>query len=372
MRTAGKAGAVAAAAALCGSVVTIAVRGTPAPAAPSPPALGTALVTRTDLSQTVLTAGALGYGASPPVVNRLGGTFTSLLAAGSVVASGQVLYRVDNQPVVLMVGATPAWRPFAPGMADGPDVQELEGNLIALGDAAGLLATASTHFGPGAAAAVERWQASLGYPATGSIDFGEVVFLPAPVRVGSVSAVAGQAASPGDTPYQVTTTSRIVSVPLTPDDPSAAIGQEVSIVLPSGPTTPGRVTAVGPAPPAGAGGTSSGSSSGSSSNSSSSSSSSSSPPPTTVLTVTPDDLVATGTSDGESVQVSLTVQSVQHVLAVPVAALLALAGGGYGLEVAEPSGHHVVVAVRTGVFAGGEVEVNGAGIAAGDRVVVAQ
>jgi hypothetical protein len=60
------------------------------------------------------------------------------------------------------------------------------------------------------------------------------------------------------------------------------------------------------------------------------------------------------------------------VLAVPVAALLALAGGGYGLEVVEPSGHHVLVPVRTGVVAGGEVEVNGAGIAAGARVVVAQ
>jgi hypothetical protein len=88
--------------------------------------------------------------------------------------------------------------------------------------------------------------------------------------------------------------------------------------------------------------------------------------------VTPDDPEATGASDGEPVQVSLTVQSVQHVLAVPVAALLALAGGGYGLEVVEPSGHHVLVPVRTGVFAGGEVEVNGAGIAAGARVAVAQ
>jgi secreted protein with Ig-like and vWFA domain len=88
--------------------------------------------------------------------------------------------------------------------------------------------------------------------------------------------------------------------------------------------------------------------------------------------VTPDDPQATGTSDGEPVQVSLTVQSVQHVLAVPVAALLALAGGGYGLEVIEPSGHHVLVPVRTGVFAGGEVEVNGGGIAAGARVAVAQ
>jgi hypothetical protein len=91
-----------------------------------------------------------------------------------------------------------------------------------------------------------------------------------------------------------------------------------------------------------------------------------------VLTVTPDDPAATGTADGEAVQVSLTVQSVQHVLAVPVSALLALAGGGYGLEVVSPSGRHHLVGVHTGVFAGGDVQVSGASLAQGTRVVVAQ
>jgi hypothetical protein len=91
-----------------------------------------------------------------------------------------------------------------------------------------------------------------------------------------------------------------------------------------------------------------------------------------VLTVTPSDAAATGTGDGIAVQVSLTVQSVHHVLAVPIAALLALAGGRYGLEVVEPSGHHRLVGVSTGVFAGGEVEVSGSRLVPGTRVVVAQ
>ena len=82
--------------------------------------------------------------------------------------------------------------------------------------------------------------------------------------------------------------------------------------------------------------------------------------------------MATGTADGEAVQVSLVVQSVRHVLAVPVAALLALAGGGYGLEVVEPSGQHQLIGVRTGVFAGGQVQVSAAGLRSGTRVVVAQ
>ena len=60
------------------------------------------------------------------------------------------------------------------------------------------------------------------------------------------------------------------------------------------------------------------------------------------------------------------------MLAVPVAALLALAGGGYGVEVVEPSGHHRLVGVTTGVFAGGKVQVLGRGLEPGTKVAVAQ
>jgi hypothetical protein len=72
------------------------------------------------------------------------------------------------------------------------------------------------------------------------------------------------------------------------------------------------------------------------------------------------------------VQVSLTSQSVANVLAVPIPALLALAGGGYGVEVITSSGHHELVGVSTGVFTGSQVEVSGPGIKAGLKVAVAQ
>jgi hypothetical protein len=357
------------AAALFGAAVTIAVRGTSAPAAPAPPPVGTATVVRTDLTDSVLTQGTLGYAPSPPVINRVGGTYTSLHSPGTVVQPGQVLYRVDNAPVVLMAGALPAWRPFSDGMTDGPDVHQLEANLIALGDAGGLLVTPSAHFGAAAAAAVERWQAALGDPSpTGWVAFGAIVFVPGAIRIDAADVAPGQPASPGDLPYRVTGITRSVSVPLTPNDPSVGTGQSVSIVLPSGATTPGVVTAEGPPAP---GASSSSSSSSSSTSSSFSSSSSSSTAASTVLTVTPYDPGATGSADGVAVQVSLAVQSVRHVLAVPVAALLALAGGGYGLEIVEPSGTHHLVSVRTGVFAGGDVQVLGEGLRPGTRLVVA-
>ncbi len=365
MRRSWQGAAVVVVAALCGSVITIALRGTPAPAVPKPPPVGTAPLVRTDLSSSVLTAGTLGYAPSPPIVNRLAGTYTALLPAGTLVASGQTLYRVDNQPVVLMTGLVPAWRAFTPGMTDGPDVQELETNLIALGEAHGLLSIPGPHFGPAAQAAVMRWQAAIGSAPTGSLDLGTVAFAPGAVRVSTVGVSLGQPAPPGDVPYQVTTTARTVAVPLTPNDPTVAVGQLVSISLPSGATSPGAVTVVGLAPPPSS--TASGSSGSSGSGSSSTSSSLSS-----VVTVTPSDPAATGTGDGVAVQVSLTVQSVRHVLAAPIAALLALAGGGYGLEVVGPSGHHRLVGVTTGVFAGGNVQVAGPGLVPGTRVVVAQ
>jgi hypothetical protein len=52
-----------------------------------------------------------------------------------------------------------------------------------------------------------------------------------------------------------------------------------------------------------------------------------------------------------------------------VAALLALAEGGYGVQVAEGDASRVL-AVTTGLFADGRVEVTGTGLTEGTSVVV--
>lgn len=343
--------------AIVGAVITVAVGGgASAPAVPASPTVTTATVVRTDLATTVLTGGTLGYAPTGPVVNRLAGTYTVLPAVGSVIQADQVLYRVDDQPVVLMTGSTPAWRPLALGVSDGPDVAELQADLIASGDAAGLFSRASGHLDGPTADAIERWQRAEGYAPTGQIALGQVVFLPAAVLVGAESVAPGEVASPGDLPFQVSTTDRTVTVPLNPNLPPVTVGEVVSIVLPSNAATAGKVTAIGPPPP---GSPLTGSSSSQSATQS-------------VLTVVPDDPSATGSGSGVVVQVSLTTQAVSRVLAVPVSALLALAGGGYGVEIVGPSGHHRLVGVTTGLFAGSRVQVRGRGITAGVKVVVAQ
>jgi hypothetical protein len=72
------------------------------------------------------------------------------------------------------------------------------------------------------------------------------------------------------------------------------------------------------------------------------------------------------------VQVSLAIQVARDVLSAPVSALLALAGGGYGVQVVLPSGAHRLIGVHTGIFASGLVQVSGAGLTAGTKVVVSQ
>jgi hypothetical protein len=90
-----------------------------------------ATVQRRTLSQTTQFNGTLGYAGSYTVLGLTRGTVTWLPKAGHVVLQGQVLYRVDEAPVVLLDGATPAYRALAEG-ATGTDVAQLNHVLAAL------------------------------------------------------------------------------------------------------------------------------------------------------------------------------------------------------------------------------------------------
>ena len=347
------------AAGLAGVVAAVAVvGGAPAPAAAPRVRVGTATVRRTNLATKVLTAGTLGFAPARPLTNQLSGTYTFVPHSGKTLRAGRVLYRVDNQPVVAMRGRTPAWRPMVPGMTPGPDVTELQANLITLGYANGLFSAPTGQYDLLTEYAVERWQAAVGAVVTGQVALGQVVFSPTAIRVGALDVAPGQSAVPGQAPYEVTTARRIVSVPVNPTLPTVAVGDRVTIVLPSLARIGGRVAAIGPQPAA-AGSTGPGSAQPGSQ-------------APTAITVTPERQGHTGTGSGVAVQVALTIQSVRHVLAVPVSALLAISGGGYGLEVVTAAGGHRLIGVTAGIFAGGMVQVSGVGLEAGAKVVVAQ
>jgi Putative peptidoglycan binding domain len=317
-----------------------------------------------------------------------GTAYTWLPAVGEIIKQDQPVYSLSNEPVPLLYGSIPAYRAFYVGMPDGGDVGELTHDLIALGYGAGL--AQSDHYSPATAAAVERWQKARGLPVTGQILLGEVVFEPGPIRVTSVTPSAGGSvgggsggsggagsgsgaagsggeAGGGGTVLSATSTARQVSIALdTGQQSQVAVGDQVSIILPSNATTPGVVSSVGSVA------TSSSSDSGSSGSSSGDSGSSGSSSPTITVLVNPSDPAATGTWDQAPVNVTITAGAVTNALAVPVAALRAQTGGGYAVEVAGADGFHHLVAVNLGLFddADGMVQVTGTSLAVGQQVVV--
>ena len=289
----------------------------------------------------------------------LGSTFTRLPSVGQILGRGQSLYEIDGDPVVLLYGSVYPTRAFAAGMSAGSDVAELNANLDALGYGRSL---AGDTFSAATAAAIRAFQSAHGLNATGELALGSVVFEAGPVRVTSVTPTVGQAVMPGPV-LGVTSTARQVKVALdAAQQASVKVGDSVTITLPDNQTTPGRIAYV-----------SSVATSPSSSSSGHSGGDEEEGSPTIEVDVTPTDPAATGRLDQAPVNVSITTESVHEALAVPIDALLALAGGGYALEVAEGPAHRLE-AVTLGLFddADGLVQVSGEGVSTGQRVVVPQ
>lgn len=287
-------------------------------------------------------------------------TFTSLPGVGWVIARGQDLFAIDGRPTVLMYGSVVPSRAFLAGMPSGKDVEQLNTNLAALGYGSGL---GGESFGSATEAAIRAFQSAHGMVVTGELPLGSVIFKQSAVRVTSVTPEVGASAAPGPV-LGVTSTVSQVSIALSAaQQASVKVGDRVSIALPNQQTTPGVVSSVGKVAKSpsnkggeGGGGGENGEEGG----------------PTIEVDVTPSDPSATGHLDEAPVTVSITTASVPNALVVPIDALLALAGGGYALEVAEGSAHRLE-AVTLGLFddAEGLVQVSGKSVSAGQRVVVA-
>ncbi|MGH2850917.1 MAG: peptidoglycan-binding protein, partial [Solirubrobacteraceae bacterium] len=274
-------------------------------------------------------------------------TFTAIPSAGAIIRRGQRLYAIDGEPVLLLYGSTVASRAFIAGMSPGDDVAELNANLDALGFGHGLGGRAFTD---ATAAAIRALQAARGVNATGELLLGSVIFERGPVRVTSLSPTVG-VGSPvqGGPVLSVSSTHRQVTIALDAgQEGQVKVGDAVIITLPDNSTTPGRISYVSPVATSQGGSTS------------------------IAVDAVPTDPAATGTLDQAPVNVAITTASVGTALVVPVAALLALSGGGYAVEEVTPAGVHHLVPVNTGLFddADGLVQISGSGVAAGARVVV--
>ena len=315
-----------------------------------------------------------------------GTTFTWLPDVGAIIRQDRTVYSVANEPVPLLYGSIAAYRAFFVGMSNGADVGELTRDLIALGDGAGL--HPSEHYSTATARAVKRWQRTIGLPTTGRILLGQVIFEPGPIRVTSVSAsvgtstgggggasTGGGSSSGGGTVLTATSATPIVAVQLdVTDEYLVKRGDTVSVVLPNGTSTvPGHIQTVGnvaTCPGGGATGLGNATAGGTADQSPcASSGSGTSSTPTVTVIIRLQRTPPGARLDQAPVNVNITSQTAKNVLAVPVNALLALQGGGYGVDVVTAHGSRLV-GVTTGLYSSTLVQVSGPGIAAGMRVQV--
>src|SRR6266545_4492187 len=217
----------------------------------------------------------------------------------------------------------------------GDDVKQLEENLSGLGYTG---FTVDNDFTAGTAVAVRDWQTRLGVAVTGAVEPGQVVFTPGAVRVAAhtarIGATVGRGEGGGATvlSYTVTTPGgKRVNGTITKVGTVATVQDQAT----KGPPGDGAPVAADAR---------------------------------IAVTVDIADQQALGTLEAAPADVDFVSQKREGVLTVPVAALLALPEGGYGVEVVEGSTTRVV-AVKTGLFAAGRVEISG-GVEEGMKVGV--
>jgi peptidoglycan hydrolase-like protein with peptidoglycan-binding domain len=314
----------------------------------------TVRVGRQTLVRAVTLPGALGYGTAVPITSTAAGTVTWLPEVGATVGRGEALLRVDDQPVVLLYGPLPMYRPLAEGLK-GADVRQFEQNLSALGYRGFVV---DDTFSADTTAAVKRWQKALKLPQSGTVDRDRVIYAAGAVRIARQLVRVGASATGEVLSY--TGNTRVVTVATDRSKVAwAAPGTKVELSVSGGTPTTGEVTAVGDAGQDAAGqdvAAQDGGAAGAGGN-------------TALVTIGFADQAALGTAAGAPVVVRYVEEEHKDVLTVPVTALLALAEGGYGVEVVA-DGRSRIVAVQVGLFADGRVEVSGDGLREGATVGV--
>jgi multidrug efflux system membrane fusion protein len=304
-----------------------------------------------DLIVTEDVKGDLGYADGRDLSAQREGIVTSLAALGSTVKQGRELYEINRKPTVLLTGKVPAYRTLDVDSSNGDDVRQLERALKDLGYGDDL--TVDRNFTGATADAVEEWEDDLGRnDPDGKVQLGDVVFAPGPVRIAALPVSVGTQVQATTAILSVSSTDKVADVDLDSGKANLVAPKDaVTVELPNGKDTPGKVASVG----------------------TETQSSDPDADPTVPMVVRlnrPKDAAA---FDSGSVTVSIEQSRDEDVLSVPVTALIALAEGGYAVQVVDPaaaSGYRLL-AVKTGTLTEDYAGISGDGIVEGLEVVVA-
>ena len=309
-----------------------------------------------------------------PSPNQLTQAQSSLESAKSSLSTAFAIRNTLNEGTlasILMYGDISVWREFREGMNPGEDIKQLEENLFALGYADFGISQIDQVFDIATVNAIKKMQADLGLIETGSVSIGDVVFLPGTSVVQSSQSFPylGTSASSNVPLLSLRTTEKIetkigqrgevsttaeslqrvrTSIEVA-DKELISIGSSVKVELPDESIVSGTIREIG-----GIAVWPQGNQTGN---------------PLLEVSASINGNIVFHQWTGAVVTVSITQTLVEGVLAVPIPSLVALLGGGYGLEILEGDSTKLV-AVETGVYDDGWVEVKGEGLTEGSKVVV--
>ncbi|HEY3943900.1 MAG TPA: peptidoglycan-binding domain-containing protein [Solirubrobacteraceae bacterium] len=361
---------------------------------------GAASVQRRDLVETDTESGTLSYANSQTVYNSLSGTITWLPSVGQVIKPGHLLFKVAEQPVILMNGTTPAYRDLSAADAPGPDIKQLNRDLVKLGfNPDGIVVNGDWQ--AATTAGVEEFQAAHHITETGTLTLGQIVFLPGPQLVGTLNATVGSGGSGGGSNsnsnssssdnsnnssnsgspssggsaqgiMQTSSTQLVATVDLDASKQNEAkVGEKVAVEMPNSSTVNGVISAVSPVAQSSSGsGNSSGNSSTSGNSDNGNTGSTGSSGATIPVTIRLKGHRSSAGLDQAAVSVNFAQARAKNVLSVPVTALVATSGSSYGVQEANAS--RKLIPVTVGLFAAGYVQISGSGIYPGLEVTDSQ
>ncbi len=296
-------------------------------------------------------------------VGTPGGTVARFAPAGTAVKTGTILFWENFTPVVAIEGdsaVVPALdRDLSVGVSDGADVKLLEGMLKAGGFDPSNAMTVDDHFDDATVGAVLAWWKSIGLvPGLSKVVVpkGSYIVVPSGLFAGTPLIAEGTALT-GDAVVQtLTSAARQVTTTAPVGDATFKVGAKIDVEFPDGTIQPGTVVTV--------------------SNVATNTSNTPGSTPSVPITIQVDNIPA---SVDSFVEIPVTLRAVDQsepgAFVIPVSALVALAEGGYGVEVVDGTnadGTNVThfIGVTPGIFSDGFLSVTGKDLKDGLTVVV--
>lgn len=307
-----------------------------------------ATVATRNLSDSKEFNAAVNFGEEWTLPLSVSGTVTKRNAQGTIIEPGQPIIWVNDRPVILAAGEVPLYRELKretirrPGLKaaplSGPDVKQLQEFLIAQGHTADGTLEANGIFDRATEKGVKAWQAANNLDQTGTVTNTQLVFSPTALRIQSEPRV-------GSAFESITVTSPEQEIVVTAGRRDAGYlrtGSTVEVGLGTDVAVTGVVKEVKDVRNSDGGGTN------------------------IQVTVTATRPIP---ANAQGVTVTGSGASVENALAVPVRALVALAEGGYAVEVQTQGSVTELRRVEIGDIIEGYAVVVG-DVREGDKIVV--